>query len=81
MIGTTNEPQVADLVRTPRHYGILARDQLLERSAAELSVQPSFDAALRRGIEEGSINHLGAGLFELGQDAPDLNEERFDPPW
>jgi hypothetical protein len=74
------EPEAADLVRTLRSYGVLTREQLLERSGAQRWVQQSFDAALKRGIADGSIKQLGAELFEIGPDAPDLNEGRFDPP-
>jgi len=53
---------------------------LLERSGGRHWQQDRFVAALRRGVDEGSIKQLGAGLFEVGQDAPDPNEGRFDPP-
>ena len=75
-----SEPEVADLVRALQSGGVLTREQLLGRSGARHWTRESFDTALRRGIADGSIKQLGAELFEVGRNAPDLNEGRFDPP-
>ena len=75
-----SEPEVADLVRALQSGGVLTREQLLERSGARHWARVSFDTALRRGVAGGSIKQLGAELFEVGRDAPELNEGRFDPP-
>ena len=75
-----SEPEVDHLVRTLRSYGVLTREQLLERSGAQHWARESFDTALRRGIADGSIKQLDDELFEVGKGAPDLNEGRFDPP-
>jgi hypothetical protein len=74
-----SDPEVGDLVRALQSYGVLTREELLERSGAGRWPDQSFNAVLRRGVAEGSIRELGAGLFEVGQDAPDPNEGRFDP--
>jgi len=74
-----SDPEVADLVRTLRSYGALTRDQLFKHSGARQWRDESFQAALRRGVSGGTIKELDADLFEVGQDAPDLNEGRFDP--
>ena len=74
-----SDPEVGDLVSALRSYGALTREGLLERSGARHWSDQSFEAVLRRGVAEGSIKELGAGLFEVGQDAPDPNEGRFDP--
>jgi hypothetical protein len=75
-----SEPEVADLVRALQSGGVLTREQLRERSGAKHWARESFDIALRRGIADGSIRQLGAKLFEVGPDAPQLNEGAFDPP-
>jgi hypothetical protein len=75
-----SEPEVADLVRTLHSYGVLTREELLQRSGAEHWVGQSFDGTLKRAVAEGSIKQLGGELFEVGSAAPDLNEGRFDPP-
>jgi len=75
-----SDTDVDDLVKTLRSYGVLTRERLLDRSGGRHWQQDRFVAALRRGVDEGSIKQLGAGLFEVGQDAPDPNEGRFDPP-
>jgi len=74
-----SDPELADLVRTLRSYGVLTRAELLEHSGARNWSPPGFDAALRQGIAKGTIKALGGGLFEVGPDAPDLDEGRFDP--
>jgi hypothetical protein len=73
------DPELADLVRTLRTYGALTREELLERSGARDWPDRGFSGALRRGVAEGIIRELNAGLFEIGPDAPDLDEGRFDP--
>jgi hypothetical protein len=74
-----HDPEVADLVRTLRNYGVLTRAELLERSGARNWSDRGFDAALRRGIAGATISELGDSLFEAGPDAPDLDEGRFGP--
>ena len=74
------DPEQADLIRTLRSYGVLTREELLERSRARDWPDQGFSTALGRGVAEGTIKELDAGLFELGPDAPDLDEGRFDPP-
>jgi hypothetical protein len=71
--------EVDDLVRILRTEGALTREELLERSGAKDWREQSFDGALHDGIAAGSIRELGANLYEVGEDAPDLNEARFDP--
>jgi hypothetical protein len=71
--------EVDELVRALRSYGVLTREALLERSGARLWATGSFESALRRGTAAGSIKDLGAGLFEVGDDAPDPSEGQFDP--
>jgi hypothetical protein len=73
------DSHVEELVRTLRSYGVLTRERLRERSGAQLWLDDSFDAALRRGTADGSIKSLGTGLFEVGDDAPDPSEGQFDP--
>ena len=72
--------EVDDLVRVLRDYGALTRDDLRERSGARDWSDDSFAAVLARGVAEGSINDLGDGLFELGPDARDPSQARYDPP-
>jgi len=72
--------EVLDLVETLRSYGVLTRDSLLERSGASRWVEPSFAAALRRGVDGGSIKSLGDDFYELGDDPPDLGRWKFAPP-
>ena len=74
-----SDPELADLVRTLRSYGVLRRMELLERSGARNWSDQGFKAALRRGIAGGKIRELGGSLFEAGPDVPDLDEGRFDP--
>lgn len=74
-----SDPDLADLIRTLRSYGVLTREELLKRSGARDWSDHGFNTALRRGVAEGTIRELGAGLFEVGPDAPDLDEGRFDP--
>jgi len=73
------DPEVADLVRTLRNYGVLTRAELLERSGARNWSDQGFEAALRRGIAGETIRELGDSLFEVGPDVPDLDEGRFGP--
>lgn len=73
------DPEVADLVRTLRNYGVLTRAELLERSGARNWSDRGFEAALRRGIAGETIRELGGSLFEAGPDVPDLDEGRFGP--
>ena len=73
------DPELADLVRTLRSYGVLRRMELLERSGARNWSDRGFEAALRRGIAGETISELGDGLFEAGPDVLDLDEGRFDP--
>jgi hypothetical protein len=73
------DPELADLVRTLRSYGVLTRAELRERSGAGNWSDQGFNAALRRGVAEGNIKELGGSLFEVGPDVPDLDEGRFDP--
>ena len=75
-----SEPEVADLVRALQSGGVLTREQLLERSGAGHWARETFNTALRRGLADGSIKQLGAELFEVGRNAPEPNEGRFDPP-
>jgi hypothetical protein len=35
---------------------------------------------LRRAVDQGSIKDLGDGLFELGPQARDPSQARYDPP-
>ena len=74
-----SDSELADLIRTLRSYGALTRQELLKRSDARDWSDRGFNTALRRGVAEGAIRELGAGLFEVGPDAPDLDEGRFDP--
>jgi hypothetical protein len=72
--------EVDDLVRVLREYGTLTRDDLRERSGAREWSDNSFAAVLERAVAEGSIKDLGDGLFELGPDARDPSQARYDPP-
>jgi hypothetical protein len=74
-----SDPELADLVRTLRSYGVLTRAELLKRSGARNWSRQGFDTALRRGIANGTIKDLSGGLFEVGPNVPDLDEGRFDP--
>jgi hypothetical protein len=74
-----SDPELADLVSTLRSYGTLTRADLLERSGAGNWSDQGFNAALRRGVADGTIRELGGSLFEVGPDVPDLGEGRFDP--
>jgi hypothetical protein len=74
-----SDPELAELVRTLRSYGVLTRAALLEHSGARHWSDQGFNAALRRGVAEGIIKELIGSLFEVGPDAPDLDEGRFDP--
>jgi hypothetical protein len=74
-----SDPELADLVRALRSYGVLTRAELIEHSGARHWSDQGFNAALRRGVAEGAIKELGDGLFEVGPDVPDLDEGRFDP--
>jgi len=74
-----SDPELADLVRTLRSYGVLRRMELLERSGARSWSDRGFNAALRRGVAGGAIKELGDSLFEVGPDVPDLDEGQFDP--
>ncbi len=71
--------EVDELVRALREFGVLTREDLLDRSGAREWIANSFESALRRGTASGSIKDLGDGLFEAGANAPDPNEGRFDP--
>jgi hypothetical protein len=71
--------EVDELVRALRSHGVLTREALLEYSGARLWAAGSFESALRDGTAAGSIRELGGGLFEVGDDAPDPSEGRFDP--
>jgi hypothetical protein len=59
---------------------VLTRDDLRERSGARDWSDNSFAAVLRRAVAEGSIKDLGNGLFELGPQARDPSQARYDPP-
>ena len=72
--------EVVVLVETLTSYGVLTRDDLLDRSGASRWVGHSFAAALRHGVESGSIRSLGGDLFEVGDNPPELSRGRFDPP-
>ena len=74
-----SDPELAHLVRTLRSYGALTRAELLERSDARNWSDQGFNAALRRGVADGTIRELGGSLFEVGPDEPDLDQGRFDP--
>jgi hypothetical protein len=74
-----SDPELADLVRTLRSYGVLTRAELLERSGGRTWSDRGFNAALRRGIAAGAIKELGDSLFEVGPDVPDLDEGQFEP--
>ena len=74
-----NDPELADLVRTLRSYGVLTRADLLERSGGHSWSDQGFNAALRRGVAAGAIKELGDSLFEVGPDVPDLDEGQFEP--
>ena len=63
-----------------RDYGALTRDDLRERSGAREGSDDSFAAVLGRATAEGSIKDLGDGLFELGPQARDPSQARYDPP-
>ncbi|HEY2600317.1 MAG TPA: hypothetical protein VGI67_02090 [Thermoleophilaceae bacterium] len=71
--------EVDELVRTLQSHGALTRAALLEYSGARLWAAGTFEYALRRGTAAGSIRELEADLFEVGDDAPDLSEGKFDP--
>jgi hypothetical protein len=73
------DPEVADLVRTLRNYGVLTRAELFERSGARHWSDQGFEGALRRGIAGETIGELGDSLFEAGPNVPDLDEGRFGP--
>ena len=75
-----SDPEVDELVRALRSYGVLTRGALREFSGAFRWPDHNFGAALERGIAEGSIKSLGASLYDVGDDAPDLSEGKFDPP-
>ena len=77
---TRIEYEVEDLVRVLRDYGVLTRDDLRERSGAREWSDDSFAAVLRRAVDQGSIKELGDGLFELGAQARDPSQARYDPP-
>ena len=72
--------EVDDLVRVLRNYGVLTRDDLRERSGARDWSDDSFAAVLRRAVDQGSIKDLGDGLFEVGPQARDPSQARYDPP-
>ena len=72
--------EVDDLVRVLRDFGVLTRGDLRERSRARDWSDDSFAAVLGRAVAEGSINDLGEGLFELGPQARDPSQARYDPP-
>ena len=74
-----SDPELADLVRTLRSYGVLTRAELLQRSGGRNWSDHGFNAALRRGVAGGAIKELGDSLFEVGPNAPDLDEARFGP--
>jgi hypothetical protein len=74
------DPEVDELVRALRSYGVLTRGGLREFSGAFRWPDHDFGAALERGIAAGSIKSLGASLYDVGDDAPDLNDGRFGPP-
>jgi hypothetical protein len=74
------DQEVDELVRTLRSYGVLTREALRECSGSERWRDDTFRSVLERGIAEGRIKSLGAGLFEAGDPPPDLNSGRFDPP-
>jgi hypothetical protein len=74
-----SDHEVHDLVMALRSFEVLTRDGLRQQVCGGRWPDRNFDEALRRGIHEGQIKDLGADLFEVGQDAPDLNEGRFDP--
>jgi hypothetical protein len=71
--------EVDDLVRALRSFGVLTRANLSEQVGGARWPDRSFGEALRRGVHEGRIKQLGDDLFEVGEDAPDLNESRFNP--
>jgi hypothetical protein len=75
-----SDPEVDELVRALRSYGVLTRGGLMEFSGAFHWADHAFGGALERGLAEGSIKRLGASLYDVGDDAPDLNEGRFGPP-
>jgi hypothetical protein len=74
------DPEVDDLVRALRDFGVLTRDLLRECSGALTWPDHNFGSVLERGVAEGAIKSLGAGLFEVGDRAPDLNDGKFGPP-
>jgi hypothetical protein len=74
-----SDPGVAALLSILRDYGVLTREELLERSGARRWRDQTFKAVLRRGVAEGSIKDLGGGLFGIGDGAPDPNQGKFDP--
>jgi len=73
------DPELADLVSALRRYGTLTRAELLNHTGARNWSDQGFNAALRRGLADGTIKELGESLFELGPDVPDLDDGRFDP--
>jgi hypothetical protein len=77
--GPWADHEVHDLVMALRSFEVLTRNGLREQVGGARWPDHNFDEALRRGIHEGQIKDLGEGLFEAGEDAPDLNEARFDP--
>jgi hypothetical protein len=63
--------EVGELVETLRSYGVLERGALLDHSGAAHWAGPSFEAALRRGVESGAIKSVGDDFFEVGDDPPE----------
>jgi hypothetical protein len=77
--GAPADHEVDDLVKALRDYGVLTRERLRECSGAVRWPDHDFGSVLERGVAQGSIKSLGGGLFEVGDDAPDLNDGKFGP--
>jgi hypothetical protein len=78
--GPQTDHEVDDLVKALRSFGVLNRERLRECSGALGWPDHSFGSVLERGVADGSIKRLAPGLFEVGDDAPDLNDGKFGPP-
>jgi hypothetical protein len=77
--GPGADPEVLDLVEALWSYGVLTHAELRDRSGASHWSEHSFEAALKRGVETGSIKSLGDNLFEAGGNPPDPSEGPYDP--
>jgi hypothetical protein len=75
----SSDTEVADLVKTLRSYGAHAGTVARTLRRAALAAGPLHRRSSTRRRRRRH-QAAGAGLFEVGPDAPDPNEGRFDPP-